>query len=141
MPARGTGRRASALSGCAFVARNGQRGTGLAGNGGTVYGSSLSADGRYVVFASTATNLVPGDTNAHSDVFLHDRNTGVTERVSVSDTEGRGNGDIMDTPSISDDGNVIACVSLATNLTPGCPVGVGQVFVPIVPRARRNASR
>ena len=47
---------------------------------------SISGDGRFVVFDSSASNLVPGDTNAQSDVFVRDRQTGVTERVSVSST-------------------------------------------------------
>ena len=45
---------------------------------------SISADGRFVAFASSASNLVPGDTNGCSDVFVHDRWTGEVQRVSVS---------------------------------------------------------
>jgi len=44
----------------------------------------LSADGRYVAFESVASNLVAGDTNGMRDIFVHDRDTGVTERVSVA---------------------------------------------------------
>src|SRR5260221_638913 len=44
----------------------------------------VSADGRFVVFSSRATDLVPGDTNGAWDVFVHDRQTGTTERVSVA---------------------------------------------------------
>ena len=44
---------------------------------------AISGDGRFVAFASTAPNLVPGDTNGTQDVFVHDRQTGATERVSV----------------------------------------------------------
>src|SRR5206468_1956014 len=46
--------------------------------------SAISADGRYVAFESGASNLVPGDTNATTDVFVRDRETGRTTRVSVS---------------------------------------------------------
>src|SRR4029079_602267 len=46
--------------------------------------SSISADGRYVAFASTAPNLVAGDTNLVADVFVHDRVTGSTLRASVA---------------------------------------------------------
>ena len=46
--------------------------------------SSISADGRYVAFASTAPNLVAGDTNLAADVFVHDRVTGSTVRASVT---------------------------------------------------------
>ena len=52
---------------------------------------SVSADGRYVSFSSFADDLVTGDTNALSDVFVHDRQTGVTERVSVDSAGGEGN--------------------------------------------------
>src|SRR2546428_10889153 len=61
--------------------------------GGT-YGSyyqSISADGRYVLFWSDATNLVPGDTNGTWDVFLHDRQTGVSDRGSVASNCAPGN--------------------------------------------------
>ena len=44
---------------------------------------SISADGRYVAFASDATNLVPGDTNGRTDIFLHDRQKAATFRVSL----------------------------------------------------------
>lgn len=51
------------------------------------FGSAdISANGRYVVFDSIATNLVPGDTNGVADIFLHDRSTGTTERTSSSPT-------------------------------------------------------
>jgi hypothetical protein len=59
----------------------------LASNGGQGDGDSrapsISADGRWLAFESTATNLVPGDTNGVSDVFVRDRQSGTTERVSV----------------------------------------------------------
>ncbi len=52
--------------------------------------SAISADGRFVAFSSFASNLVAGDTNGTWDVFVHDRQTGTTERVSVASdgTEG-----------------------------------------------------
>src|SRR5690606_40951715 len=56
---------------------------GTQGNANTSK-AALSGDGRYVAFQSIATNLVPGDTNGATDVFVHDRLTGVTERVSVA---------------------------------------------------------
>jgi Tol biopolymer transport system component len=52
---------------CVGVASTGVQGNSGSGN------PSLSADGRVVAFSSSATNLVPGDTNGHSDVFVHDR--------------------------------------------------------------------
>ena len=53
---------------------------------------SLSADGRVVAFASIATNLAPGDTNGEMDIFVHDRHTGQTERVSVAGNGNESNG-------------------------------------------------
>src|SRR5439155_1377942 len=55
-------------------------------------GSALSADGRFVAFHSAATNLVAGDTNGTTDVFVHDRQTGTTERMSVASGGTQGNG-------------------------------------------------
>src|SRR5262245_57785300 len=55
---------------------------GVEANAGSS-GTWLSADGRLALFSSTASNLVPGDTNNRSDVFVHDRQSGTTERVSV----------------------------------------------------------
>jgi hypothetical protein len=53
---------------------------------------ALSDDGRFVAFASSATNLVPGDTNFADDIFVHDRHIGTTERVSVNSAGNQGNG-------------------------------------------------
>jgi Tol biopolymer transport system component len=77
----------------------------------------ISADGRYIGFASLATNLVPGDTNGTADVFVHDRVTGVTTQVSVS-SAGEQGADHSSDPSISADGSQIAFVSLANDLAP-----------------------
>src|SRR5436190_13803833 len=59
---------------------------GNEGNGHSL-NAAISADGRFVAFRSVASNLVPGDTNRQEDVFVHDRQTGTTERVSV-DSDG-----------------------------------------------------
>ena len=79
---------------------------------------AFSADGRYVVFESGATNLVPGDANDRFDVFVHDRQTKVTTRVSVNPEGGDPNGG-SSWPSVSGDGRYIAFHSNATNLVPG----------------------
>jgi Tol biopolymer transport system component len=55
------------------------------------YGVALSADGRYVTFGSNATNLSPNDTNGVMDVFVHDQQTGKTERVSLANDGTQGN--------------------------------------------------
>ena len=76
---------------------------------------TLSGDGRYVVFQSSASNLVPGDSNSVDDIFLHDNITGVTERISVDSLGGEANGDSSN-PSISANGQYISFESLASNL-------------------------
>ncbi len=91
---------------------------------------SISADGRYVVFASSATTLVASDTNGKSDVFVRDRTTNTTTRVSVSTGGAQGDGDSFG-PTMSDDGSVIAFVSKSTTLdtapdTLGCSDAAGQ---------------
>jgi len=75
----------------------------------------LSADGRYVAFWSSATNLVPNDTNAKQDVFVKDLVTGAIERVSVDSAGIEADGDSTD-PSISADGRIVAFQSAASNL-------------------------
>jgi len=88
----------------------------------------LSADGRFVVFCSQASNLVPDDTNGVDDVFVHDRETGDTTRVSVG-----GAGEEGDGPSfpgnLTADGRFIVFSSLASTLTPGDTNGALDVFV------------
>jgi Tol biopolymer transport system component len=90
--------------------------------------SSVSADGRYVAFDSIATNLVPGDTNLWEDVFVHDRVTGETRRISFSVVEAQGDGPST-RPSISDDGQVVAFYTTASNLAPRDTNGRPDVLV------------
>jgi hypothetical protein len=90
--------------------------------------ASISADGRYVSFSSGADNLVPGDTNRYPDVFVHDRQTGVTERVSVDSSGVEGNY-VSNRASISADGRYVAFGSGADNLVPGDTNGYWDVFV------------
>ena len=89
---------------------------------------SISADGRYVAFASFATNLVTGDTNEDWDVFVKDRQTGQTTRVSVDSSGAQGDAASAG-PSISADGRFVAFWSRATNLVPGDTNGAVDVFV------------
>ncbi len=77
----------------------------------------VSGDGRYVAFTSEATNLVPGDTNGVADVFVFDRVTRKTLRVSVTSDGEQANGASRH-PSISADGRYVAFESDATNLGP-----------------------
>ena len=89
---------------------------------------SVSSDGRYVAFASSATNLVAGDTNGQRDVFVRDMSTGTVVRVSVSSDEVEGDSGSYD-PSISADGRYVAFESGATNLVAGDTNSTMDVFV------------
>jgi len=90
--------------------------------------NDISADGRYVTFGSLASNLVPGDTNGEFDVFVHDRQTGTTSRVSVASNGTQGNSDSL-LAAISADGRYVAFFSEANNLVPGDTNGAWDVFV------------
>lgn len=89
---------------------------------------SVTADGRWVAFGSSAPNLVPGDTNGTSDAFVRDRQTGETTRVSLAYDGGQVLGD-SGASGISDDGRFVAVVSDASNLVPGDTNGIYDVFV------------
>jgi len=89
---------------------------------------ALSADGRFVAFVSDATNLVAGDTNGTWDVFVHDRKTRQTTRVSVDSAGGQANSASWGL-AISSDGRYVAFVSEATNLVPGDTNGEPDVFL------------
>lgn len=88
----------------------------------------ISADGRYVVFHSDASNLVVGDTNAKTDVFMRDTLTSTTTRVSVSTAGVEGNLDST-YASISADGRYIAFQSTASNLVADDTSVITDVFV------------
>jgi hypothetical protein len=82
------------------------------------YGASISDNGRYVAFVSEASNLVEGDTNGDSDVFVRDTVSGITTRVSVN-TQGAEADRDSSSPTISADGRYVAYASDATNLVQG----------------------
>jgi TolB protein len=91
---------------------------------------SSSQDGRFVAFHGLASNLVPGDTNATYDVFVHDRRTGITTRVSVDSSGAETNwSSVSSEPSISADGQAVAFYSDADNLVPHDTNNTGDVFV------------
>lgn len=92
------------------------------------YGHSMSPNGRFVAFASGSSNLVQGDTNAASDIFVRDRRTGTTSRVNVSSAGIEGNGP-SDSPWISADGRLVSFSSSASNLVAGDSNLIGDVFV------------
>jgi len=112
--------------------------SGTQGNGDSDL-ADVSSDGRYVVFSSDATNLVTGDTNGQTDIFVRDRDTDVdgifdetndvsTKRVSLSTSGVQGN-NWSYAPSISSDGAFVAFVSQASNLVTGDTNNVVDVFV------------
>jgi Tol biopolymer transport system component len=103
------------------------RSNGRQGNGGSGY-ASISATGRFVVFFSEATNLVKGDDNGKSDVFVHDRKTGATSLVSVN-RRGRPGNDHSAYGSISNDGRYVAFQSDASNLVKGDDNSYVDAFV------------
>jgi Tol biopolymer transport system component len=89
---------------------------------------SISGNGRFVAFASDASNLVPGDTNGAQDIFVRDLSTNTNTRVSVSSTDNQANQDCF-TPSISADGRFVAFNSSASNLVPGDTNNENDIFV------------
>ncbi|WP_420644329.1 hypothetical protein [Candidatus Leptofilum sp.] len=90
--------------------------------------AAISADGRYIVFRSFATNLVPNDTNGVPDLFVYDRLTEELEMVSVSSTGVQANEDSRD-PAICGNGRFVSFTSEATNLVPLAHNGERQVYV------------
>lgn len=110
---------------------------GLTGNNGScqpdlnpqdVRGPDISADGRYVVFESFASDLIGNDNNSTSDIFRFDRDTGLVERISVDTNGAEANGASF-YPSVSADGQRIAFASLASNLVTGDSNGYADIFV------------
>jgi len=100
---------------------------GTQGNGDSAY-AGISADGRFVSFASRSTNLVPGDTNNWQDTFVRDRLLGTTERVSLSSSGLQGNKDSFG-GSVSADGRYVAFMSQASNIVTPDYVSTLDCFV------------
>ncbi|MFJ5264481.1 TolB family protein [Streptomyces sp. NPDC088387] len=90
---------------------------------------TLSADGRLVAFVSRATNLVPWSSpqTFHSDVYVHDRRTGKTERVSVA-ADG-GSGWVADNLDMSADGRYLAFTAPASRIEGGSAPGHARAYV------------
>ncbi len=97
--------------------------------------SVISGNGRYVAFASWASNLVPGDTNGAPDIFVRDRQTGATTRESVSTAGAQANAGSSEV-DISSDGRYVAFRSHASNLVTGDTNHADDIFV----RDRQNAT-
>ena len=90
-------------------------GTGGAEANNHSFAPGVSGDGRYVAFASFASNIVANDLNGESDIFVYDRTAGTVERVSVASDGTEGNEESV-TPSISADGRYVTFTSPANNL-------------------------
>jgi Tol biopolymer transport system component len=103
------------------------RSNGAQGNSWSGY-SAISGNGRFVAFTAEASNLVQGDTNGVQDVFVHDRRTGTTTRISVNGRGRQGNDDSA-YPSISATGRFVVFKSEATNLVPTDANGFSDLFV------------
>ena len=106
---------------------------GVAANGDS-FQPVVSDNGRFIAYSSSASNLVPGDTNNASDVFVLDRQTSTTERVSTGFV-GEGTGSST-APQISADGRFVAFDSSADDLVPGDDNISYDIFV----RDRSNGS-
>jgi Tol biopolymer transport system component len=91
--------------------------SGAQGDGDSLH-AVLTDDGRLVAFSSTATNLVGGDLNGHEDIFLRNRTTGQTERISLSPSGQEAN-NRSTWPALSGDGRFVAFMSDATNFVSG----------------------
>jgi Tol biopolymer transport system component len=100
---------------------------GYLGNSGS-YNPSISADGRFVAFSSLASNIVPGDTNNTYDIFVRDRLTNTTTRVSVDSAGNQGDRN-SDGASISADGRFVAFHSDSSNIVPGDTNNTFDIFV------------
>jgi VCBS repeat-containing protein len=99
----------------------------LSANGDSIR-PSISSDGRYITFASAATNLVPGDTNGQPDTFVYDTHEHTFQRVSV-DGNTQGNGDSSFASDISSNGQVVTFAGTASNLVPGDGNNASDVFI------------
>ena len=103
--------------------------TGAQADGGSyAYPTTISNDGRYVAFTSDATNLVTGDTNGTTDIFVRDLKLHKTKRVSVSSAGAQAN-EYSSEPLISGDGGSVIFQSSASNLVAGDTNGKEDVFV------------
>jgi Tol biopolymer transport system component len=122
----------SLLSAPALATAAKTRRVSVSSTGAEANGSSnspfVSVDGRFVAFNATASDLVGGDANGLSDVFVRDRGAGTTRRASVSSAGVEGDANSFG-PSISADGRFVAFYSAASTLVGGDTNGFMDVFV------------
>ena len=110
------------------VTRRVSVGPGGAQGNNKSFDPAVTAHGRYVAFSSYASNLVAGDTNDTTDVFVRDRKTHVTRRVSVGASGAQGNSESFDV-AVSADGRYVTFSSRASNLVAGDTNDATDVFV------------
>jgi len=103
-------------------------GSGIAGGNGDSFPSAISTNGQFAVFESLASDLITGDTNAATDIFVRDTVNNITTLVSVSTNGSIGNAYSRDA-TITPDGRYVAFVSAASNLDAGDTNGIPDVFV------------
>jgi Tol biopolymer transport system component len=96
---------------------------------GHALGSAVSSDARFIAYTSKAPDIVPNDTNGAEDLFLYDRSTQVTERISVANDGTEANGETNYLFTMSSDARYFAFASTASNLTVGDTNGDFDVFV------------
>ncbi|MDH5259066.1 MAG: hypothetical protein OEX07_13715, partial [Gammaproteobacteria bacterium] len=92
------------------------------------FSPSISGDGRYITFVSIANNFDSHSASGQYDIYLHDRQNGVTERISFGDT-GVVSNSHSSLPSISADGRYISYMSLASNLASNDTDNTMDIFV------------
>jgi hypothetical protein len=102
--------------------------TGNGGGDGISFATGISSNGQFALFQSSADNLVSGDTNNATDVFMRDMVSGSNILVSVSTNGGFGNGN-SGSSVMTPDGRYVAFVSSASNLVPGDANGIPDIFV------------
>ena len=102
--------------------------SGTGGGNGNSTAGQVSTNGRYVVFQSDASDLIAGDTNGISDIFVRDLQAGTNILVSVAGDGSWANGASTD-PVMTPDGRFVAFVSAASNLVANDTNGLADVFV------------
>ena len=102
---------------------------GTQATGGNSINASISKDGRYIAFESAATNLVSGDTNGNTDIFVKDTSTNTTTRLSTDASGTQSTGGNSTNPSISEDGRHVSFESAATNLVSGDTNAATDIFI------------
>ncbi len=101
----------------------------LPSNGSSSNTGKVSDDGRYALFFSEASNLVPGDTNFATDLFLYDHQDGGIERVNLGNSGAQANADTLHLADLSGDTRFVVFESIATNLVGADTHGTWQVYL------------